>query len=386
MKRTDPLDSFLESGGFDAFFMRDTSENSNMYYLSGFEASDPFVFLRKDGKSVLLVPQLELSRAKEEATVDKVRGTGRYVDGEARGNMEKQLEAFQAFLDAFDAENLAVPEDFPLKLAEDLKSRGLKVAPVEDQIMDARKRKDEKEVEKLKQAQRHTEEAMGMVKALIEDSEVRDGVLYNEDEKLTSEKVKSEIRKFLIDRGCEVPEETIVSSGPEGAKTHATGAGPIKAGQPILVDIYPRCNNYFGDMTRTFVKGEPSQEVEEMQQAVSEALEAALEVFQKESDLTTDQVHDKVCDIFEEHGHQTLRDGDVESGFIHSTGHAVGLDLHEPPRIADNGEKLEKGNVLTIEPGLYLPETGGVRLEDMILVTDEGYENFNSMSREIQID
>lgn len=386
MPRESSLDNFLQSKDFDAFMMQDTSANSDMYYLTGFEASDPFTYLRKNGESIVLVPPLELSRAKDEAEVDQVVSTSKYADGDPREDEEKQINTLIAFLEDFNAGKIAVPQDFELGLAEDLRDREISLKPVENQVMKSRKQKEPEEIDVIREAQKHTEDAMAKVGDMISNAEVRDDELYLEGEVLTSERIRREIKKFLLDRDCGTPEEPIVASGADSAAPHKTGSGPIKPGEPVIVDIFPQHRKYFGDMTRTFLKGDPSEEVQEMYSAVKQALEAALEVLEEGAGVNSSEIHGKVCDVLEDHGFQTLRDGDIESGFIHSTGHAVGLDLHEPPRLGDNDAELEEGNILTVEPGLYMPELGGMRIEDMIIVQENGYENINSMSWDMKLD
>lgn len=388
MKRTKPLDEFLDSSEYDAFMIRDNSHsNSNLYYLTQFEASDPFIYLRKDGKSTIVVPQLEFSRAKEESNVDQVISSSEFEKGESRDREDTKLNLIEKLLERFHVEKLAVPSDFELKTADELRSWNLQIEPVDDKVMEAREIKDSEEIEKLKKAQSTTEKAMKKAENIIESAEVKEEKLYYKDELLTSEKLRKEIKLFLFEKSCNLPHETIVSSGNDSAKPHSTGKGPIEVGEPVVIDIFPKHDNqYFGDMTRTFVKGESSEQLRNMKNAVLEAQEAALKVLEKGSGVKASEIHHRVCDVFEDHGYETLRDNETEAGFIHSTGHAVGLDLHEPPRIADNDTKLKEGNVLTIEPGIYISEVGGVRIEDMILVEEDGYENFNSMQKDLETD
>lgn len=376
MERTAAIDRLLQEKKYDAFMIHDDSSSSrDLYYLSGFEASDPFTYLRTDGKSILVVSQLEFSRAREESRVDEVLKTSE-LSGE--GNV------FDNLAEEFGIEVLAVPGDFPLGMAEEMDTC---VEAVEsDVVMEDRKVKSRKEQQKLRKAQEATEKAMEKAEKLLKRADVRDRVLYLDGRPLTSERLRSLIKIHLIENGCEVPEETIVSSGRESAKPHATGEGLIKSGEPVVVDIFPRKDNYFGDMTRTFVKGNADEEVQDMKEAVLEAQKAAFQMLEREKEVKACDVHREVCEVLEEHGYSTLRDEDTEKGFIHSTGHAVGLDLHEKPVLAENEDVILPGMVLTIEPGLYLPETGGVRIEDMVLVTEEGYENFNSMSKDLELD
>lgn len=364
----------------DGFLMRDNSENKSIYYITEFEVHDPVVLLRTREKDVLLVSPLEAGRARNEASVDEVVSTSKYEDGDSRDNKDKQVDILKSFLKDYRVDSLDVPEDFPLLFADKLRE-DIEVRPVEDPVMEERKVKSSEELEKMREVQRLTEESMEHAKNIIKQAEVDGEALVYQGEELTSDRLRGLIKKFLEDRGCEVPEKSIVVSGSDGADPHSIGEGPLKHGEPIIIDIFPRKNGYFGDMTRTFVKGEASKEFRDMYDAVNEALEVALDHL--EAGVTAEKVHGKVCDVLEEHGFETLRsDNDTEEGFIHSTGHAVGLELHEPPRVADSSDELRENMVLTIEPGLYYEDVGGVRIEEMIRVTEDGFENLNSMDRD----
>jgi Xaa-Pro aminopeptidase len=180
--------------------------------------------------------------------------------------------------------------------------------------------------------------------------------------------------------------DCIVASGAEGALAHAVGSGPIEAGEPIIIDIFPRNkeSRYFGDMPRTFVKGEPEAKIQEWYDLTREAYETALETVQ--AGVMGKEVHDAVCEVFEREGHPTLRtDESTEDGFNHSTGHGVGLDVHELPSLSQFGGELRPGHVVTVEPGLYEQGTGGVRLEDLVVVTETGYENLNDYPQELGV-
>ncbi len=366
---------------FDGYMIRDTSANSSFLYLTDFEIDDPVVYLKTSEKELLLVPPLELSRARKEASVDEVVNMARYTEGHPGRSDEAQIKIIKGFLKENKIDKLAVPGDFPFRYAHEI-GEAFEIKPVEDFVKQKRRIKTKEEIRKIKESQKNTEEAMKHVEDILNGSEVRDSILFYRDEVLTSERLRNIIQEFLIDKNCKVPIESIAASGKESSDPHSNGKGPIKANQPIIVDIFPRKNRYFGDMTRTFVKGEASEKLKEMHEAVEEALIQALD--EVGDGTTTDEVHGKACDVLEERGFDTLRkDKDIEEGFLHSTGHGVGLDLHESPRIAENGEQIQKGMVMTIEPGLYIKDVGGVRLEDMIVVEESGYRNLNSMSYEM---
>jgi Xaa-Pro aminopeptidase len=210
-----------------------------------------------------------------------------------------------------------------------------------------------------------------------------DGELVRDGETLTSERVKEAIEVTLLRHGCGL-DDTIVACGADAADPHDRGSGPLLAGEPVIVDIFPRskATKYHADMTRTFCRGEPTETVEEWYDLTRTAQDAALAAI--EPGVTGAAVHDAVCEVYEDAGLPTLRsDETTETGFIHSTGHGVGLDVHERPRVAPGGEELEPGHVVTVEPGLYDPAVGGVRIEDLVVVTEDGHENLTDYPREL---
>jgi Xaa-Pro aminopeptidase len=214
---------------------------------------------------------------------------------------------------------------------------------------------------------------------LIAGAEEREGLLYHQGEVLTGVKVLSVIDHTLLDYGCEA-EETIVSCGKDTANPHGNTDGPLKANAPIILDIFPRSKKkrYFADMTRTVLYGEASEELKKMYETVLAAQKKAFGMVKP--GVKAADVHNAICDLFEEHGYDTYRSGS-KAGFIHSTGHGVGLDIHELPSVGENEALLEAGNVITIEPGLYYPEIGGIRLEDMVLVTENGCQNLTGLEK-----
>ncbi len=243
----------------------------------------------------------------------------------------------------------------------------------------------EKVVEHVAATQRANEAAMAAAAEMFERATVADGVLHLDDEVLTSERVRRTIEETLRDEGCEM-DECIVASGLESAQGHAVGTGPIEAGEPVIVDVVPRDREtrYVADMTRTFVKGDPDDEVREWYDVTRKAFDAALDAV--EPGVTGAAVNHAVCDVFEREGYPTLRtDEATDDGFTSSTGHGVGLDVHERPKLSWGGEELRPGHVVTVEPGLYEQGTGGVRLEDLVVVTETGYETLTDYPRELAV-
>jgi len=360
----------------------ESMRNADMYYATRFLAADPFIYLRfpHEGKDILIVSQMEYERAIKESIVNEVRSTLDY------GYNIKTEELIIKVLQEESINAIEVPKYFSLYTAEELRKRGIEVTAVEE-VMIAKERaiKNEQEIKYLKKAQRACENAMGIAIALIKSSSVKDNLLMENGEILTSERIKACIEHALIDSGCACDVgEPIVACGKRAADPHFTGSGPIFAYEPIVIDISPRLKTerYFADITRTVVKGEPEKEIEEMYEVVKHAQDAALALVKE--GVTCTEVHNLVCDIIEERGYGTIRKRS-KKGFIHSTGHGVGLDLHENPKVGDNDYELRRGNVITIEPGLYDPELGGVRLEDMVLVLKNGCENLTSFEKKLVI-
>ncbi|POG54751.1 M24 family metallopeptidase [Haloferax marisrubri] len=385
-----PLAEFL-GDEFDGYLISADGSDSNQLYLSGFDAPDPYVTLYTPAGIHLLVSTLEFGRAKKESRADTVSRLSDYDyrDKHAEhGAVVGKAKTVAAFLADHDVGSLAVPADFPLGTADALRDEGVAVeAETDDVLTNIRAVKTDEEVEHVHAAQDANEAAMRAAEGLIRDADVADdGTLTYEGEPLTSERVKEEIEVTLLRHGCAL-DETIVACGADAADPHDRGSGPLRADEAVIIDIFPRDKEtkYNGDMTRTFVKGEPSPEIREWFDLTEEAFEAALDAV--EPGATGADVHDAVCDVYEAAGESTLRaDPSAETGFIHSTGHGVGLDVHELPSLSPSGEELRPGHVITIEPGLYDPDIGGVRIEDLVVVTEDGYENLTDYPVELVVE
>ncbi len=354
--------------------------NADMYYATHFLAADPFVYLRLSHKDILIVSQMEYERAKNESIVNEIRSSRDY------GHDLKTEELILKVLLEKGITAIEVPRYFSLFMAGELRNTDIEVVPVEELIMTKeREIKDEQELNYIRKAQRACEHAMEIAIAVIKKSSVKDNYLIGNDKILTSERIKTYIEHALIDSGCTCDcGEPIVACGKRAADPHFTGSGPIFANAAILIDIFPRLKTerYYADMSRTVVKGEPEKEIKEMYKAVKHAQDAAFALVK--DGVTCKEVHNLVCAVFEERGYGTIRKGS-KKGFIHSTGHGVGLDLHENPIVGNNDYTLREGNVITIEPGLYDPEVGGIRLEDMVLVLKNGCEKLTKLEKKLVI-
>ncbi|ELZ07994.1 M24 family metallopeptidase [Natrialba aegyptia] len=374
-----PLRAMLEQRDLDGYLIDADGSNSDQRYVSGFTAPDPYqTLVTRDGVH-LLVSGLEFGRAQSDSAADSVSRLSAYDYHERRaehGRYEGMIRTLAAFLADHNVDTIAVPQEFPTGTADGLREQGVTVtAETEGIVQKIRATKTPWEVNQIRATQRANEAAMAAAETLIASADVEDGVLVHDGTPLTSERVTEEIEITLLRHGCGL-DETIVACGADAADPHNRGSGELAAGECIVIDIFPQDKEtgYAGDMTRTFSRGDPGEEARRRYDVTKEAYEAGLEAV--EAGVTGAAVHDAVCDVIEDAGYETLRsDPDTDTGFIHSTGHGVGLDVHEEPRVSPSGGELEPGHVISIEPGIYDPAVGGVRIEDLIVVTEDGYEN-----------
>ncbi|WP_313695156.1 M24 family metallopeptidase [Halorarum halobium] len=385
------LDALLSETAADAYCIDAAGDDSNQLYLSGFDAPDPFFTVYTGETLAMLVSGLEYGRARAESRADTVARLAEYdhhENVEEHGEVAGAARTDAAFLADLDVDAVLVPDRFPLGLADALREAGVSVDVDHDDVVGSvRATKTPEEVDNVKRAQRANEAAMGAAEALLRSADVDDdGTLTVDGELLTSERVQEEIEVTLLRHGCAL-DETIVACGADAADPHDRGSGPLEADETIIIDVFPRekASKYHADMTRTFVKGEADAEVRRRFEVTREAKDAAFDAL--EPGATGRDVHDAVCDVYEDAGYATLRsDPTTETGFIHSTGHGVGLDVHEGPALNPRGEELKPGHVVTIEPGLYDPAVGGVRIEDIAVVTEDGHENFTDYPVELELE
>lgn len=374
----------------------DSYRYPDIYHLTRFLAPDAFITLEHAGEIVVLTNSLEQGRAEKESRATRVRNVDELGQRElsAQGMFGDDATAtiIERLLGEQGLTGCAVPRYFPIALADRLRARGLTLTVAAD--LDARRRtKRPDEVEALEATQRATEEAWRLGVAALQRAETRsDGVLALDGAVFTAERLRAIIESALLERGC-VAESTIVAPGPQAADPHVIGTGPLRAGEPIVMDIFPqdKRTRYYADMTRTVSRGEPSREVSRMYDVVRRAQDAGMAALRP--GITGREVHELVEDVIFEAGYDTLRTGQkrrpddpVVRGFIHGTGHGVGLEIHETPSIGRSGTKpLQPGDVVTIEPGIYDPAIGGVRLEDMLVITEDGSRDLTAAPRQLVI-
>jgi Xaa-Pro aminopeptidase len=377
-------------------FFGDSYRFPDIYHVTGFLAPDPLVVLDREGELILLTNSLEEGRARKQSRATKIENVDDYGSRELRAAMHPITDAtatvIERFLAAHDARRVRVPQFFPLALADRLRAKGIELTVAED--LEARRRaKRDDEVEAVEATQRATEESWQLGVDAIVRSHVRsDGALEVDGAALTAERVRAIVEGALLERGC-VAESTIIAPGKQAADPHMIGSGPLHAGEPVVMDIFPQHKEtrYYADMSRTVSKGVPAPELVKMYEVVRRAQDAGIKALRP--GITGREVHELVEDLIFAAGYDTLRAGQkhrpddpVTRGFIHGTGHGVGLEIHEAPSIGRTGTvPLMVGDVVTVEPGIYDPDIGGVRLEDMLVITPRGSRNLTRAPRQLVV-
>jgi Xaa-Pro aminopeptidase len=360
--------------------------DADAYHLSGFLAPDAVICLRVAGKRYLAVSSLEYGRAAKEAPVDELLSYDELEITRLARELKSGAKAYAAaianLLERLGATGspIAVPPGLGVVYADELRARGVTLTPDRVVFEGLRRSKTEAEISNIEKTQAAVEAACAHARSILEESDLgSDDSLIWRGEPLTSELLRSEIDVDLLRRGC-AADGTIAAGGPQGADPHERGHGPLKAGESIIVDIFPMdlSTRYYSDMTRTFVKGEPNEGFRKMYDAVLESQDAALSMIK--AGVNGRDVHRKVADVLHEAGYKTnVHDQEpgkpLTEGFFHGTGHGVGLEIHEAPRIAPVDEELIPGDVVSVEPGVYDPGIGGVRIEDLVVVTEDGCRN-----------
>ncbi len=359
--------------------------DADIRYGSGFNAADEFTYFEAGGQRCTVVSTLEYSRAVTEchANVKVLEWPAilrKLPEDVAKGN---RLVALSRFCGASRWE---VPCRFPAGYAEELRNAGIEVHVVKGDFFPERAVKTADEIKHIRAAMRATEDAMMYVRDRIAEASVdAEGFLRKPDGSLlTSEFLRAEVEAEFKRRSF-TASQTIIAGGSQAAAPHNIGTGPLRAGEAVVCDIFPRSDvtGYWGDMTRTFCKGTPLPVVARAFEAVKMASEASLAAVR--AGVTGASVHELAAKLLTDAGFPVRRNPKGEPcGFFHGLGHGLGLEIHEQPRLSPvNTCPLEPGAVVSVEPGLYDPEWGGIRLEDLVLVTPGGCENFCTMEKDL---
>jgi Xaa-Pro aminopeptidase len=361
--------------------------DSNMLYAAGFFVPDPFIFFQHKKKSYVVMSDLEIDRAKKQAHADRVLSLSLY-----QKKLRKMGIAIPATIDILDLlfrergiRSLIVPANFSALLADQLRAKGFTVQIKRDPFFAERETKDADEVRHITESLRVAKLGLEAgIRALKRTKIGRDRYLYLNGSRLTSETLKTVVNTTIMAQGW-LPSHTIISSGNQCVDPHHEGTGPIRAHTSIIFDIFPRSqkNGYFGDLSRTVVRGRATDKLKEIYTTVQAGQQLGFDMIR--AGINGREVHQRILDLFKTRGFPTGRIDGRMQGFFHGTGHGLGLDIHEPPRIAPVEATLRTGHVVTVEPGLYYLGIGGVRLEDVVLVTEKGNRNLTNCPQFLEI-
>ena len=369
----------------DVLIYADTVRSPELRHEIPLSVPDPFLYIERNGSRHVITHSLELPRLRALEGVD-VRAHEEFgLDELVRSGRDQYSIRDEIVLRAcreLGVSQVAVPPSFPLDVADALRANGVVVSP-DPQLFEQRRRaKNEAELAGMRRAQRAAEAGMETARELMRAALARGSAI-------TVEAIKAAILARFLDLNASA-DELIVSHGAQSAIGHDGGSGEIGRDEPVVIDLFPRDNEsgVYADMTRTFVFGEPSDELREWYRLCKEALERALG--EVRAGVTGRSLFDGTCEIFEAAGYPTPRKKEegvpLEEGFIHSLGHGVGLEIHEAPSLGLLGtDPLVAGDAVSVEPGLYRPGYGGLRLEDLVIVTDDGCDNLTDFPYELTL-
>jgi Xaa-Pro aminopeptidase len=356
-----------------------------MRYGTNFSAGDPFIFLEQNGKRTIALTDLEIDRGRREAQVDEVvpyNALEREVQGNAR-----RTPAFEKvvahFLRKRGVRSAIVPANFPLGLANALASSKIRLQTTNGLFWPEREAKTAEELRHLRRALTITEAGLARaIDVLAASKPARAAKLDWSGKTLTSEILRAEIDSAILRAGG-IPANTIVAGGDQACDPHERGSGPLKANSLIILDVFPRDakTGFYGDITRTVVRGRASDEQRQLWQTVKEGQALALKKMKPGVDGLA--LHNEIKQLFADRGYPTEMRNGKHVGFFHGTGHGLGLEIHEFPRFQKTVFKT--GQVLTVEPGLYYPGIGGVRLEDVVAVTNTGVRLLSKFEKRLEI-
>ena len=352
-------------------------------YLSAFKAVDPIVFLQVGRRRILVVPRMEQARAKRRDPRAQV-----FTPEDLRIPRPRRYQVSEwcvAMLRREGIQQVTVPGTFPVGVADILRRRRIGITPVVGAFLPERAIKRPDELKCLRESQQAAVIAVRAAISTVEKAEIDGaGYLRKDGRKLTSESVRELVSRTLFEHRC-LCAETIIAGGEQATDCHETGHGPLRAGEAIVMDIFPRHmeHGYWGDVTRTIVRGEPSLELRALYSAVKAAQSVALARIKPGVRLTS--IHQAASEEFVRRGYRTEMIDGKASGFFHGTGHGVGLEVHEAPSLGSAPGCLRKDHVVTVEPGLYYPGLGGVRIEDTVVVTKSGWRYLAPCEKRFQV-
>ncbi len=356
-----------------------SEQDANLYYATRFWAPDSFLFVQINGRKILVMSDLEVDRARSESSVDEVLSMSK-LQSQARkagAGSAGTAEVLDLLFKEHGVKQAEVPATFPVALADRLRGMGYTLQIRHDPFFPERMAKTPEEVAAIRETIRLTEEAIQSAIDVIAQSEIRGEELWLRGRPLTSELIRKTLHLMLMGSDC-LAKETIVAGGTQACDPHCIGSGPLRAHWPIVLDVFPVSmkTRYYADITRTVVKGKPSEKVKTMHRLVREGQEIGFKMLKP--GVNGKEVHQAILAHFDKNGFKTGEVGGRMQGFFHGTGHGLGLEIHEAPRVGGVNDILQEGQVVTVEPGLYYLDAGGIRIEDDVLITPGGCEVLSS--------
>jgi Xaa-Pro aminopeptidase len=343
---------------------------ADVLYFGGVAVPDAFIAFGDRGRKVAVLSRLEISRVRREGAFDELLSLEALVrEAKAAGGSGAPDELIVAQARAREIPAFTVGADFPAGLARRLEAAGLRLEIAEGMLFPAREIKDDAEAAAIREGNAASAAGFRAAEKALRAAKVgKGGKLFLGGRVLTSERLRFLIDTACLERGA-IATDTIVAGGDQACDPHCRGSGPLRAHELIIIDIFPRvaATGFHGDMTRTYLKGRASEAQRALYATVFEAQQAALG--QHRAGRGGKKIYDEVCALFRARGYETKVVDGTPVGFFHGLGHGLGLEVHEPPRVNQHGTRLRKGQVITVEPGLYYPGLGGVRIEDVVRVT-----------------
>lgn len=361
-------------------------KNADLYYATKFLAPDDVLYLEFRGKKYLVLSDLEYERGKKEARGTTIFSSAEYLKKAKKRGQAGVVGVIDTLLKEFKIKGLTVPKNTGFALVDALRKKGYRVDAGTHPFYMERTIKTPQEKKWMREAQRATFKTIALAEKILRESTIRRGLLFWKGKTLTSERVRFELDRFLLEQEFQPILPAIIAGGLQACDPHCIGSGPLKPNQAIIVDVFPRSaeTRFYGDATRTFCKGKASPELKRQYAAVKFAQEMGIKKIR--AGVNGKTIYQAIRNHFEKSGFPTKEIGGYKQGFIHGVGHGLGLEIHEEPtRISAVDYVLKAGHMVTVEPGLYYRKTGGVRIEDIVYITKKGCEMLPTYPKRLEL-
>ena len=356
-----------------------TATSTDAYFIAGMTVADAFVGFELRGKFYAVASSLELGNFRKYSRCDRVRSLESLRD--QLGGKASMAGIIALAVKTAGGRRIVVGEDFPAGLFLQLKTQLKKVAAVsisKGALFPERAVKTAEQINEIRKANRGVAAGIALCEKALRASKIKNGKLFYEGKALTSEFLRGKVQELFLHVGLEPGGDLIIAGGAQGCDPHCQGHGVLRANELIIVDLFAplQATHYWGDMTRTFLRGTPNDAQAKLVAAVAKAQKTGIRAIKP--GITGAEVHAQVAKILTDEDYQTKRTKNGYEGFFHGTGHSLGLDCHDMVRygyrLGGSGNRLQVNEVYTVEPGLYYPAIGGCRIEDNGVVTEKGFQ------------